>query len=419
MNDRPNLQLSQFMPPLELMASVEAIAAEIRPQLTACRQYIHRHPELSMQEFATTAYLTDRLKSCGMTPRQTSRKIGLMCDVSSGRRDTCVVIRGDIDALPIQTDSTADYRSANADVMHACGHDAHATMVLGALMIIRRLAEAEALPWPVAVRGVFQPGEETSAGAPYMIEEGSLDGAFAALALHVDPTLPVGQCGTRQGVISAGCDSFEAIFEGRGGHSARPHLTSDVIAAASTWINQILQRQPRSHDCREPAVIGLGFISGGDAFNVIPSRVRVGGTLRSLSQSSNRASRAAMQAAADAVATIHACKVTIAFPTETPPVVNQPDVTRRMIGWLDAFPGLDAIKVLDEPSMGAEDFAFFCEAVPGCLIRLGVAGAAAGHMPLHTPLFDIDEASLVVGAQVLALGAMMLCGPSEHDAPNS
>ena len=416
MNDRPDHPHTQPVPPLGLTAAVEMVAAEIQPQLVACRQHIHRHPELSMQEFATTTYLADRLWSCGLVPRQTSRKIGLMCEVAHGRDDGWIVLRGDIDALPIQTDSIADYRSANADVMHACGHDAHATMVLGALMVVRRLAESGDLPWPVAVRGVFQPGEETSTGAPYMIREGALDGAAAALALHVDPTLPVGQCGTRPGVISAGCDSFEAIFEGRGGHSARPHLTSDVIAAAATWINQVLQRQHRSHDCREPAVIGLGFVSGGDAFNVIPSRVRVGGTLRSLSQSSRRASRAAMEASADAVAMIHACKASVTFPTETPPVVNQPLLTRRLIEWLDALPSLEAVRVLEEPSMGAEDFAFFCDVLPGCLIRLGVAGPAVGHMPLHTPLFDIDEAALSVGAGVLALGAIMLCRPDGQPA---
>ncbi|MEO8270010.1 MAG: amidohydrolase, partial [Aureliella sp.] len=273
-------------------SAVTQVSARLSADITAVRRHLHANPELSMQEFATTKYLAERVESLGIAAAITDQRIGLTSDWQSQQAESSqrrIGLRGDIDALPIDTVCTEQYASRSEGVMHACGHDAHASMVWGALAILHELDHRRALPWPVAVRAIFQPAEETSDGGPLMIAAGALQGLSSVLALHVDPTLSVGKVAGRAGPFTAACDCFDVEFIGRAGHSARPHLSIDAVAAAASWIGEMYARVPRVHDCRDPAVVSVGTIQGGSAANIVAGQTHLSGTIRTFSESARAA----------------------------------------------------------------------------------------------------------------------------------
>ncbi|KAA5539085.1 amidohydrolase [Roseiconus nitratireducens] len=387
-----------------VLKTVRDLARGLSNDLIRIRRHLHRHPELSDQEFETTKYLSEELAGIGLTPRPAQDHRGVWADLGEGSYR--VVLRGDIDALPIATEVQAEYRSQVAGVMHACGHDAHAAMTFGAAAILHRLEQFGKLPQSISVRAVFQPAEETSNGAPHMIHSGVLDGVASAMALHVDPTRPLGTVGVRSGVFTAGCDAFHITFSGRAGHGARPHLTDDVVAAAAAWINQVYTRVPRSHDALDPVVVNVGAIHGGSAPNVIPNSVDIAGTVRATSLQGRQAAMETIAKINQSLRVVHGCQIETKYEQHTPPMHNDKWLSERMRVAAGELLGESNVHPISEPSMGAEDFAFFAQQVPAAMIRLGIKGSRVGHEMLHTPKFDIDEAALAIGSAVLALSVI-------------
>ena len=262
----------------QLDGHIDAIAGDLR----AIRRRLHSHPEPSREEFQTAGFLAGLLKEAGIPHRLITSGRGIIAEPSPQDTAARVALRADIDALRMQDAKDVEYRSTRDGVMHACGHDAHATMALGASLALWRCREA--FPWHVPWRALFQPAEEVGEGADEMIAEGAVEGVRALVALHVDPDLAVGRIAQRAGVLTAFCQDLHVTVHGLGGHAARPHQAVDPIGVAVQFINSVYQFIPRSVDSREPVVVTFGSIQGGHSANVIPEKVTLLGTVRTLGQ---------------------------------------------------------------------------------------------------------------------------------------
>jgi amidohydrolase len=397
-------------PEYRLDDPLKQLMPELLERLSTIRQHLHKNPELSEAEFETTAFLAEQVDRLDLSAKLAGDRRGLSVDFGAAERR--IGVRGDIDALPILESSEQAYQSQVEGVMHACGHDAHAAMTFGALLLIKQLSEMDALPYPVSMRAIFQPAEETSTGGQHMIEHGALDDLDAIVALHVDPTRSTGTIGVRHGSFTAGCDLFYVEMNGDAGHSARPHLTGDALAAAISWIEQAHTRIPRCHDSREPIVLNVGQIQSGSAINVVPQRAQLSGTLRCVTTSGQQQAVKMLEKISQAVGLTHAVQVKLTFGQHTPPVINHTVVTdaieRSAIEWL----GCKNVEQIELPSMGAEDFSFMTSHLPGAMFRLGISNASIGNRPLHTNSFDIDENALTIGAVILAKSVIRLCSPN-------
>ncbi|MFV1965302.1 MAG: M20 family metallopeptidase, partial [Pirellulaceae bacterium] len=257
-------------------------------RMVELRRRMHVHPEVSGEERETSLFLYQLLGDEGFEVRMGPEGCGVIADEQENAEGGPFALRADIDALRIQDAKRVDYRSQCDGAMHACGHDAHTATVFGAMSALRAVRRAGKLPWNVGVRGIYQPSEETVAGARAMIAVGAVEGAQAVIAVHVDPTLRLGQIGLRVGVLTANCDEMRITINGRGGHAARPHETRDPIAAAAQLINALYLYIPRVTDSREAVVVTIAQIDGGDNANVIPEQVHLRGTIRSLDQAIRR-----------------------------------------------------------------------------------------------------------------------------------
>ncbi|MCC9642036.1 amidohydrolase [Rhodopirellula sp. JC740] len=367
------------------------------------RRYLHRYPELSGYEYRTTEFLGEIIRDLGLEPTIAEDSRGLFVDIGPEKDLGRTAIRADVDALPIQTSVQHEYASGTDQVMHACGHDAHAAMAYGAAVILNEMANEGV---PVNARIIFQPEEETSRGGLHMIRSGALQGVHSAIALHVDPTRPVGTIGVREGAFTAGCDVFQVEMSGQGGHGARPHLTGDLVGAAAQWVMDVYRRVPRSTDARDAVVLNVGSIHSGNAANVVPATATMHGSLRTLSNESAQQAKDMMAEISRSIATMHHCRIDLDFGQHTPPVINDPQISRCLRNAGQELLGESNVRDIAQPSMGAEDFSFIAQQVPAAMFRLGVAGIDLGSEPLHTPKFDIDESSLPIGASVLALAAI-------------
>lgn len=380
---------------------LDALAEDLR----AVRRHLHAHPEPSREEFRTTQFLAQRLEEAGIAHRIIPSGRGIVAgpEFAAGARG--VALRADMDALRIADAKDVPYRSCRDGVMHACGHDAHSTMVLGAALALARASAS--LPWPVSWRAIFQPAEEVGEGAAEMVAAGALDGVGSIVALHVAPDLEVGAVGLRLGVMTAFCQEIDATIRGKGGHAARPHLTIDPIAAAAQLLGAVYQALPRAIDARDPTVVSFGAIAGGSNANVIPEKVVLRGTLRTMGRNTAAKVRDRLAQVALGVAQATGAQIDLAFGHETDAVVNDTRVSEQCIRAAADVVGQDRVEKVLLPSMGGEDFASYLGHVPGCLLRLGVA-SAEGWPALHTSGFDIDERALVLGARILARSAVLL-----------
>jgi amidohydrolase len=390
-------------------STIDASAETLR----AIRRHLHAHPEPSLEEFETTRYLARLLEDAGIPYWLIPSGRGIVAEPAAVGPAGRVAIRGDIDALRIQDAKTVPYRSTRAGVMHACGHDAHATMVLGAALGLWKCRQAH--PWPTAWRALFQPAEEVGDGAREMVAAGAVEGVRAIVALHVDPERAVGRVAERSGALTAFCEDLEVTIQGRGGHAARPHQTDDPIAVAAQLVSSIYQFIPRSVDAREPVVVSFGSIQGGTSHNVIPERVRLLGTIRTLSKDTAARTRDRIGQISHALSEASGAAIEIAFTNGVDGVLNDPGITRVCAGAAAEVVGRDHVDTVELPSMGGEDFAAYLTHVPGCMLRLGVASAGSpdARHHLHTPAFDIDERSLTIGAKVLAHSVVLLAQRQE------
>lgn len=381
-----------------LSERLDRSVVQLEPDIVKVRRHLHAFPELSGSEYASTAFVAQHLAAVGIPYELGSDRRGVITG-TAGRSvaDAPVVaLRADLDALPIVEENDVPYRSQNAGVMHACGHDAHTAILLGALSALKSEG-----PTPVGWRGIFQPSEEAGHGAREMIGRGALDGISAIIALHVDPTLEAGQLGLTAGPQTACCQDFQVEVRGRGGHGARPHNTIDPVAIAAHLICLIYQAVPRQTDARDPLVVTIGQIEGGHAANVIPDKVTLRGTIRALDAAILQNARGLIERLCFSSAEAFGGAVHIVFDARLPGVVNDPRVTAICLEAASAVVGADKVVTQGRPSMGAEDFADYLAVVPGCMIRLGVGQKGKKTTPLHTSTFDIEESALLVGARLI------------------
>ncbi len=380
----------------DLRRAVDAVA----PDCIELRRSFHSHPELAHQEFATTALVAETLSEAGIAVAVRETGTGAFADVGEGPNR--VAFRADLDALPIQEATTAAYASQLPGRMHACGHDVHAAVGVGIAMALHRL-EIDG-----SVRIIFQHAEETSpGGASDMIADGLMDEVGAIMAFHVDPSLQTGMVGLRSGPITSSSDRFEIIVEGPGGHTARPHETVDTIYAASLIATQLPALLHRLVDSRKPMALVFGQFHGGSADNVIPARVELSGTARTLDRDLwLELPDLVDRLVADLVAPTGA-KAVLHYQRGIPPVVNSPAVIAEIEFAVVETLGSEAAAGT-EPSLGAEDFARYLEVSPGAMVRLG----AALPVPraLHSSNFDIDEAAIPIGISVGVASLLRMLG---------
>ncbi|WP_329027738.1 amidohydrolase [Streptomyces sp. NBC_00690] len=384
------------------------LSPELRAELIAFRRDLHMHPELGNQEFRTTAALKARLESAGLEPRVLSIGTGLMCDigVSDGSRPL-FALRADIDALPIpDTKTGVPYRSTVPDRAHACGHDVHTAVVLGAGLVLAELDRRGLLPQPV--RLIFQPAEEVlPGGAPDAIESGVMDGVGKIICLHCDPKVDTGVIGLRPGPITSACDRLEVTLDGPGGHTARPHLTTDLVTAAAKVATEVPAVLSRRVDARSGLAVTWGRIEAGHACNVIPQHAELSGTVRCLDLPGWRAAPDLVHAAIDEIATLHGAKSQINYIRGVPPVVNDPDVTELLRAAQTARRGLHAVEDTEQ-SLGGEDFSWYLEHVPGAMARLGVRTPGdTTKRDLHRGDFDADEDAIQVGVELFTAAVLL------------
>jgi amidohydrolase len=378
--------------------SVAEFLADQGQRLVEVRRDLHAHPELSNEEHRTTALVADALTHAGLSPRVLPSGTGLVCDV--GPTPPTIALRADLDALPIPDTKDVSYRSTVAGVAHACGHDVHTTIVLGAGLALQRLANRGELRH--GVRLVFQPAEETSpGGALGVISAGGLNGIQRIYALHCDPTVDVGTVGLRVGPITAAYDQLEVRLTGPGGHTARPHLTADLVSALGAIVTQVPALLARRVDPRAGVTLVWGRISAGTAPNVIPRSGMVTGTLRTLSRPVWDVLPGLADDVVRAIATPYGVGVEVAYERGVPPVVNDGEA---VAAFADAVRvGVpDGVVAETAQSMGGEDFAWYLDHVPGALARLGVRSTgSAVPLDLHRSSFDVDERCIAIGVQLL------------------
>ncbi len=367
--------------------------------LVAWRRHIHAHPELANSEHGTTALIAGHLSSAGLRPRLLPGGTGLSCDIGTGSR--CVALRADIDALSLSEATGLPFASTVDGVMHACGHDAHTAILIGAA-----LALASAPRLPGRVRVIFQPAEEAMpGGALDVIAAGSLSGVDRIFSLHCDPRLSVGRVGTRVGPITSATDLLELRLSSPGGHTARPHLTADLVHALGTVITGLPGLLSRRIDPRSGTVLVWGAVQAGQAANTVPQEGVVRGTLRT----GDRGIWADLEPLVRELVTALLAPTGVGFKLRhvrgVPPVVNEAVSTGLLRDGAAAALGGDALAVTEQ-SAGGEDFGWYLEHVPGSMCRLGVWSGEGPQHDLHQPTFDLDERALPLGVRVMVHSAL-------------
>ncbi|MFJ2606499.1 MULTISPECIES: amidohydrolase [unclassified Streptomyces] len=383
----------------------------LRAELVAFRRDLHMHPELGNQEFRTTAALKRRLEQAGLEPQVLSLGTGLICDIGDPDDDRpMLALRADIDALPIpDMKSGCAYRSTVPDRAHACGHDVHTTVVLGAGLVLAELHRQGRLPR--RVRLLFQPAEEVlPGGADEVVACGVLDGVGRIVAVHCDPRVDAGRIGLRHGAITSACDRLEVSLDGPGGHTARPHLTTDLVTAAARVAIDVPALVARRVDSRSGVAVTWGRIESGHASNVIPQHAELSGTVRCLDLPAWRKAPDLVVAAIDEVANLHRAKSEITYVRGVPPVVNDPDVADLLRDAMTLRRGPDSVESTEQ-SLGGEDFSWYLEHVPGAMARLGVRTPGERTVrDLHQGDFDADEAAITVGVELFTAAALLDAG---------
>ncbi|MEN0138500.1 amidohydrolase [Rhodococcus sp. ACS1] len=364
-------------------------------ELSQWRRHIHANPELARHEYATTEFVATRLAAAGLSPELLPGGTGLTCDLgpSDGPR---IALRADMDALPLQELTGATYSSTVPGVSHACGHDAHTTILLGT-----GLALSEIPDLPVGVRLIFQPAEEVMpGGALEVVAAGRLEGVSRIFALHCDPRLAAGRVGVRLGAITSAADTIEVVLDSPGGHTSRPHLTTDLVFALGTVVTGLPGMLSRRIDPRTGTVMVWGAVSAGRAPNAIPQTGMMTGTVRTGDHETWEMLEPLVREIVHGLLAPTGVRYQLNYRRGVPPVVND-EVSTRMFEDAIRTVGPDALA--DTPqSGGGEDFSWYLEEVPGAMARLGVWSGVGEQLDIHQPTFDLDERALGVGVRVLS-----------------
>jgi amidohydrolase len=385
----------------ELRDEVERLTKACEVELIDFRRRLHRNPELGHAEHETTAAIVARLEAAGLQPRVLSQGTGVLCDVigSAGEGPT-IGLRGDIDALPLADAKDVPYRSQVEGVCHACGHDAHTAIVLGVGLVLAELAQEGRLAR--SVRLIFQPAEElTPGGALDVLADGAATGLREVYALHCDPRLEVGQIGLLAGPITAGADRIRVDLRGPGGHTARPHLTADLVSALGAVVTELPALLSRRTDPRAGISLVWGQVHAGSVANAIPQTGFAEGTIRCLDVDVWQTAHLVVPELARAIAEPYGVAVDVDARKSVPPCVNDVQAVERLRSCVVEMVGPQAV-ARTEQSLGGEDFAWVLNEVPGALARLGVRTPGRTAAPdLHQGVFDLDEGAIGVGVAVL------------------
>jgi amidohydrolase len=384
------------------VSDLAAYVADNHDRLVAFRRDLHANPELGRHELRTTKRIADALTAAGLAPRVLPGGTGVLCDI--GDVPPSIGLRADIDALPIVDGKDVEYRSTAEGVCHACGHDVHTSVVLGAGLFLAQEATAGRLTR--GVRLVFQPAEEVMpGGALDVIAAGGLDGLERMYAVHCDPSIDVGRIGLRVGAVTSATDEVEVRLSGPGGHTARPHRTADVVAAIGDVVARTSGILSRRVDPRAGINLVWGEVHAGSASNVIPRLGVARGTLRMLDRSVWERMPVILDTVVREVAAPYGVEVEIDHERGVPPVVNDANAVSELAV---AASHISSDATCDtEQSLGGEDFGWFLEKVPGALARLGVGRPGAERVDLHQPAFDVEESAIGIGVRLLA-GAVQL-----------
>ena len=374
-------------------------------EMIAFRRDLHAHPELSRAEVRTTRVVRERLVAAGLAPAVLPAGTGLTCDVGTGAVGRMVALRADLDALPLTDTKDVAYRSTTAGVCHACGHDVHTSVVLGAALVLADLEAAGELPG--RVRLVFQHAEEVMpGGALDAIRAGAVTGVDRMFALHCDPRVDVGQVGLRVGPITGATDRVSVRLRGPGGHTARPHLTADLVYALGKVLTDTASVLSRRVDPRAGLSLVWGRVGAGSASNAIPQSGEAEGTLRCLDLQAWDAAPDTFTEVVHSIAAQYGVRAEVEVQRGVPPCVNEAESVRLLGEAAQAVIGPEAV-VSTEQSLGGEDFAWYLGEVPGALARLGVrAPGSPVALDLHQPHFDVDEDAIRVGIRLLVATAL-------------
>jgi hippurate hydrolase len=371
---------------------------ELQPDLSRLRRDIHAHPELGFEESRTSGLVAARLAALGCEVHRDLAKTGVVATLRCGSATRSIGLRADMDALPIQECNDFAYRSTHDGKMHACGHDGHTTMLLGAAQYL-----AEARNFDGAVHFIFQPAEEGKGGGRVMVEEGLFDRfpCDAVFALHNKPGLPVGQIATRPGPIYASSDNWDIHIQGRGGHAAHPHLGRDPFVIGAETVLALQTIVSRNVDPVDSAVVTIGFMEGGTTYNVIPDAVHIGGTARSFRPEVRDLLERRLGELACGIAAAHGAAGTLDYCRRYPPTINHAAETTFAVEVAGEVCGPENVSSNYPFSMGAEDFSYMLGVRPGALLWLG-NGSSEGGRSLHGARYDFNDEALPIGASFFA-----------------
>ncbi len=392
-----------------LLQQIKDLSSKYAADAVAIRSHLHANPELSYQEFETSRFVQSRLQEMGIA-FEVMATTGVLGIIRGKNPDSRVIaLRADMDALPIQEENETVYRSQKPGIMHACGHDVHTSILLGAARVLNELKDE----WEGTVKLLFQPGEEKNpGGASYMIRDGALQNPApqGIIGLHVHPGMETGKLSFRKGRVMASADEIYITIKGKGGHAASPNLTADTVLIASHLIVSLQQIISRNKNPLSPSVLSICSIQGGHTTNVIPSEVKLMGTFRAMDEEWRFKAHELIRKNAMGLVESMGGEIDLHIDVGYPTVDNDPVFTDTAWKQADLFMGKENV-LETEMRMGAEDFGYYTQVIPGCFFRLGVRNEAKGIIHnVHTPRFDIDERAIEIGIGNMAwLGATVKC----------